>query len=95
LPEPEIELHLNAEEAEALHSTLEELIESGRNSPSLDRAYRMLGWRLLAAKGGSGLTARMAEIAREASTLEEFEEKRDEGLGPVVKGLERGENRDP
>lgn len=95
MPEPAIELSLSTEEAEALHSTLEALIESGHGSPSLDRAYRILGWRILATKGGSGLTARMAEIAREAGTLEEFEEKRDGELGPIVKGLERGENRDP
>ncbi|MGH3085854.1 MAG: hypothetical protein ACRDSJ_00880 [Rubrobacteraceae bacterium] len=50
---------------------------------------------MLAAKGGSGLTGRLADIAREAETLEQFESSRDEELGPIIKGLESPENRDP
>jgi hypothetical protein len=34
-------------------------------------------------------------FAREADTLEEYEEARDRELGPVLDGLESAENRDP
>jgi hypothetical protein len=34
-------------------------------------------------------------LAREADSLEEYEAARDSELGPVLDGLERGENRDP
>jgi hypothetical protein len=50
---------------------------------------------MLAAKGGTGLTGRVAGLAREAETLEEYEAARDRALGPILDGLERGENRDP
>ena len=85
------------EEAEALHAALERLLEdSGEDLfPWLERAYRLLGWRILAAKGGTGLTGRIAGLAREARSLEEYEAARGQTLGPVLEGLERGENRDP
>ncbi len=93
--EPVIKLGLSLEEAEALHAALEDLLETGQADTNLHRCYRLLGWRILAEKGGSGLTARMADIARRAQSLEEFETARDEALGPILDGLERGENRDP
>jgi hypothetical protein len=37
----------------------------------------------------------MAELAREARTLEEYEAARDRTLGPILDGLESAENRDP
>ncbi|HET7481165.1 MAG TPA: hypothetical protein VFJ72_16790 [Rubrobacteraceae bacterium] len=63
--------------------------------PELERVYRLLGWRILASKEGSGLTAHLSDLARDAATLEEYESARDEYLGPILGGLERGENRDP
>jgi hypothetical protein len=86
---------MSLEEAEALHAALEERLEAGTAEPQLERAYRLLGWRILAAKGGTGLTARIAELAREAESLEEYEAARERMLGPILEGLERGENRDP
>ena len=71
------------------------MLERGRDDPPLERSYRFLGWRILAAKGGTGLTQRLARLAREAETLEEYEAMRDRALGPILDGLERGENRDP
>jgi hypothetical protein len=71
------------------------LLEGGWEEPRLQRSYRILGWRILAAKGGTGLTERVAALAREAETLEEYEAARDRALGPILDGLERGENRDP
>lgn len=71
------------------------MLESGKEDPLLERAYRVLGWRILAARGGTGLTARMANLAREAESVEEYESTRDEALGPILDGLERAENRDP
>ena len=71
------------------------MLEGGRDDPRLERSYRFLGWRILAAKGGTGLTQRVAGLAREAETLEEYEAMRDRALGPILDGLERGENRDP
>ena len=89
-----VDLHLTVEEAEALHAVLENLLEMG--APTiLERPHRLLAWRALAARDGSGLTARLSSIAREASTLEEFEAARDEELGPILDGLESAENRDP
>ena len=41
------------------------------------------------------MTARISELARQAETLEEYEAARDQHLGPILDGLERGENRDP
>ncbi len=37
----------------------------------------------------------MAELAREAKSLEEYEAARDRTLGPLLDGLESAENRDP
>lgn len=91
----EAQVSLPMSEAETLHAALEERLESGGRDHELELAYRRLGWRLLAAREGSGLTARLAEIARDADTLEEFEHRRDEELGPILGGLESGENRDP
>jgi hypothetical protein len=71
------------------------LLEGGREDPQLERAYRLLAWRLLATKGGTGLTGLIARLAREASSLEEYEAARERVLGPILEGLERGENRDP
>ncbi|MGB3635363.1 MAG: hypothetical protein WA982_15075 [Rubrobacteraceae bacterium] len=92
---PRVILDLSLEEARALHADLEKLLESGPNTDILQGAYRLLGWRILAAEGGTGLTARISELAREAETLEEYEAARDHFLGPILEGLERGENRDP
>jgi len=78
-----------------LHAALEELLEGGREDPLLERSYRVLGWRILAARGGTGLTGRIAGLAREAESLEEYEAARNRTLGPLLDGLERGENRDP
>jgi len=83
------------EEAEALHVALEDLLEGAGEDLRLERAYRLLGWRILAAKGGTGLTGRIAELAREARSLEDYEAARERALGPILEGLERGENRDP
>ncbi len=93
--EPAVELRLPLEEAEALHALLERSLESGEQDPRLEHSYRFLGWRILAAKGGKGLTGRMADLAREAHSLEEYEAAREREMGPVLDGLERGENRDP
>jgi hypothetical protein len=93
--EPDVELRLSLDEAEALHALLERLLDNGERDPRLARSYRLLGWRILAAKGGTGLTGRMARLAREAENLEEYEAARERALGPVLDGLERGENRDP
>jgi hypothetical protein len=92
---PTIDLRLSLDEAEALHALLEDLLEDGEQTPHLERAYRLLGWRILATRGGKGLTGRIAGLAREADSLEEYEHARDRELGPVLDGLERGENRDP
>jgi hypothetical protein len=88
-------LWLPLEEAEALHALLELLLETGQQDPRFEHSYRLLGWRILAAKGGKGLTGRMANLAREADSLEEYEAALERELGPVLDGLERGENRDP
>ena len=90
-----VHLHLTLEEAEALHAALEDLLEVGPAPAVLERPHRLLAWRALAARDGSGLTARLAAIARTANTLEEFEAARDEELGPILDGLESAENRDP
>ena len=93
--EPALELRMTLEEAEALHALLERLLESGEQDQRLEHSYRLLGWRILAARGGTGLTGRIADLAREADSLEEYEAARERELGPVLDGLERGENRDP
>ena len=90
-----VHLHLTLEEAEALHAALEDLLEAVAVPAILKRPHRLLAWRALAARDGSGLTARLAAIAREANTLEEFEAARDDELGPILDGLESAENRDP
>ena len=90
-----VRLHLTLEEADALHAALEDLLETGAAPALLERPHRLLAWRALAARDGAGLTARLAAIAREASTLEEFEAARGEELGPILEGLESAENRDP
>ncbi len=90
-----VHLHLTLEEAEALHAALEDLLETGAAPAVLERPHRLLAWRALAARDGSGLTARLAAIAREANSLEAFEAARDEELGPILDGLESAENRDP
>ena len=88
-------MSLPLEAAEAVHAALEDSLKDGREDAALERAYRVLAWRILAARGGSGLTARMAELARQASSVEEYEAARDEALGPILDGLESAENRDP
>ncbi len=93
--EPTVELLLSLDEAETLHALLEDFLESDEQNPRLERSYRLLGWRILAARGGTGLTGRVAGLAREADSLEEYEAAREKMLGPVLDGLERGENRDP
>ncbi len=90
-----VHLQLTLQEADALHASLEDLLERGAAPAVLERPHRLLVWRALAARDGSGLTARLAAIAREAGTLEEFEATRDEELGPILDGLESAENRDP
>ena len=91
---PTVELSLSLDEAESLHALLEDLLEKEEVDQVLERSYRLLGWRILAARGGTGLTGRIAVLAREADTLEEYEEARDLELGPVLDGLESAENRD-
>jgi hypothetical protein len=93
--QPAVELWIPLEEAEALHALLERLLEGGEQDPHLEHSYRLLGWRILAARGGTGLTGRIADLAREADSLEDYEAARERELGPVLDGLERGENRDP
>jgi hypothetical protein len=92
---PIVELWLPLKEAEALHALVERLLDSEEPDPRLEHSYRLLGWRILAARGGKGLTGRIADLAREAESLEEYEAARERELGPVLDGLERGENRDP
>jgi hypothetical protein len=93
---PTVELKLPLKTAEALHATIEGLLEGGgHDEADLEVAYRTLAWRILAVKGGVGLTGRMAELAREAGSVEEYEAARNEALGPVLDGLESAENRDP
>ena len=85
-----VELRLSLEEAKALHALLERLLENGEQDQRLERSYRLLGWRILAATGGKGLTGRIAGLAREAESLEEYETARDSELGPVVSATYRG-----
>lgn len=91
----QVEVRLPVERAEALHAALEDLLDREQASPELERLYRLLGWRIVATREGAGLTATLAALAREAETLEQYETARDEELGPILDGLERGENRDP
>ena len=95
---PTVQLSLPLETAEALHAALENLLEDDEchsDEASLERVYRVLAWRILALKSGAGLTGRMAQLAREARTVEEYEAARDRALGPILDGLENAENRDP
>ena len=96
---PTVQLSLPLEAAEALHAVLENLLEDDQRNnsevASLERVYRVLAWRILALKSGTGLTGRMAQLAREARTVEEYEAARDRALGPILDGLENAENRDP
>ena len=97
--EPTVRLSLGPETAEKLHDALEDLLEAGSAEPALEEAYRLLTWRILAAKGEagsvSGLTASIARLARDEETVEEYEAARDATLGPLLGGLEGPENRDP
>ena len=93
--EPTVELSLPLENAEALHAALEDLLERGRDDATLQRVYRILAWRILAVKDGAGLTGRLAELAREAESVEEYEAARSKALGPLLDGLESASNRDP
>ncbi len=97
--EPTVRVNLPLDTAEKLHTALEGLLEAGHGNPALEEAYRVLAWRILAARGAaggsSGLIIRMAELAREAKSVEEYEAARDEALGPILDGLESAENRDP
>jgi hypothetical protein len=93
--DPRVEVRLSLDEAEALHAALEDLLEGGERDPLLEHSYRVLGWRILAAKGGTGLAGSLARLAREAETLEEYEAARERTLGPILDGLESAENRDP
>ena len=93
--EPMVGLSLPLKTAETLHAALEDLLEGGRDEAALEHAYRVLAWRILAVKGGTGLTGRMAELARKAKIVEEYEATRDRTLGPILDGLESAENRDP
>jgi len=93
--EPTVEVQLSLDEAGTVHALLEDFLESGEQDRRLERTYRLLGWRILAVRGGTGLTRRVADLASEADSLEEYEAAREELLGPVLDGLERGENRDP
>ncbi len=90
-----VTLNLPLETAENLHAALEGLLETDRTDPALQKVYRILAWRILAARGGTGLTATMAAIAREANTVEEYEAARDRALSPILGALESPENRDP
>ena len=94
MEEPTVELKLPLKTAETLHATLEGLLEGGHDEADLERAYHVLAWRILAVKGGVGLTGRMAKLAREAGSVEEYEAARDEALGPVLDSLESAESRD-
>ena len=93
--ESTVHLSLPLKTAEALHAALEDLLEGGRDEADLERAYRVLTWRILAVKGGTGLTGRLSDLAREAGSVEEYEVARDRALGPILDGLENAENRDP
>ena len=93
--EPTVDLSFPLKTAEALHATLEDLLEGGRDEAALQKAYRILAWRILAVKGGTGLTGRLSELARQAASVEEYEATRHRNLGPILDSLESAENRDP
>lgn len=81
-------------QAQLLHDLLEDRLED-RPDDAGERLLRLLSWRILAAREGSGLTRRLSELARSSSTLESFEAARDEELGPILDALEDHQNRDP
>jgi len=93
--EPTVDLNLPLKTAETLHAALEQVFEGGREDAALQRIYRILAWRILAVKSGTGLTGRLSELARQAGSVEEYEAARDKTLGPILDGLESAENRDP
>jgi len=93
--EPTVSLCLPLEAAEALHAALEDLLEGNREGATLGKVYRILTWRILAVKGGTSLTGWMADLARQADSVEEYEAARDRALGPILDSLESAENRDP
>ena len=95
--DPTVDLILSLDEAESLHALLEDLLEKEEVDQRLERIYRHLGWRILATRGCTGLTGRIAGLVRDLSDQEklEYEEARDRELGPVLDGLESAENRDP
>ena len=52
--ETTVALSLPLETAEKLHAALEGLLATDRADPALRSAYRILAWRILAARGGTG-----------------------------------------
>jgi hypothetical protein len=91
-----VEVRLAAKEAEELHALLERALEEGHATPALERTYRTLGWRILAAREDApGLTGRLVALAKRAGNVEEYESTRDRELGPILDGLENSGNRDP
>lgn len=93
--ESTVNLCLPLETAEALHAALEDSLRASCEEATLEKVYRILTWRILAVKGGTGLTGWMAELARQAESVEAYEAARDRALGPILDGLENAENRDP
>jgi hypothetical protein len=45
-----VALYIPLETAENLHAVLEGLLEEGRADPALQKAYRILAWRILATR---------------------------------------------
>jgi hypothetical protein len=62
--DPPVELRLSLDEADALHAALEELLEGGREDPRLERSYRVLGWRILAARRRPSRSTRLQGSGR-------------------------------
>ncbi len=48
---PAFPVNLPLDAAERLHAALEDMLENGHANPGLERAYRILAWRILAARG--------------------------------------------
>jgi hypothetical protein len=82
-------------QAQLLRNLLEDAVEDRPDDADARLLLRLLSWRMLAVKEGSGLTGRLAELARVSPTLEAFEAARDEELGPILDALEDHQNRDP
>ena len=94
--QPTVTLCLPLATAEALHAALEDLLDGHHpEDVTLEKVQRILTWRILSTKGGTGLTGRMAELALKAESLEEYEAACERVLGPILDGLENAENRDP